>query len=103
MRRLLSYFSITLRENDLENVSLIKVSNHRGFSKQAWTADYKYPVLECENLQFPIQMQLSSKEKIFSELFFPLMEPPPNFKHFQKKGDPHSQCLSEINDCLRLG
>ena len=23
------------------------------------TADYKYPVLDCENLPFPIQMQLS--------------------------------------------
>ena len=24
-----------------------------------WTADYKYPVPDCENLLFPIQIQLS--------------------------------------------
>ena len=24
-----------------------------------WTADYKYPVPDCEKLPFPIQMQLS--------------------------------------------
>ena len=24
-----------------------------------WTADYKYPVPDCENLPFPIQIQLS--------------------------------------------
>ena len=24
-----------------------------------WTADYKYPVRDCENLPFPIQIQLS--------------------------------------------
>ena len=23
-----------------------------------WTADYKYPVPDCENLSFPIQIQL---------------------------------------------
>ena len=55
-----------------------------------WTADYKYSVSDCENLQFPIQMQLSSKPKTFSELFLPLMESKSNFKHFQKKDDRHS-------------
>ena len=103
MRGLLSYFSITLRGNDLENISLKKVWNHRGVYKHAWTADYKYPVLQCENLLFPIKMQLSWKEKIFSEFFFPFMEPSSNFKHFQTKGDRHSQFLCEINDSLRLG
>ena len=24
-----------------------------------WTADYKYPVPDCENFPFPIQIQLS--------------------------------------------
>ena len=30
------------------------------------TADGKHPVQDCENLQLPIQMQLSQKRKIFS-------------------------------------
>ena len=33
------------------------------------TADVKYPVQGCENLQVPIQMQLSEKGKTFSEFF----------------------------------
>ena len=30
-----------------------------GFFFNTWTADYKYPVPDCENLPFPIQIQLS--------------------------------------------
>ena len=33
------------------------------------TADGKYPVQGCENLQLPIQMQLSEKRKTFSQFF----------------------------------
>ena len=48
-------------------------------------ADYKYPSRDCENLPFPIQMQLSKKRKKFSEFFVPFIESTWNFKHFQKK------------------
>ena len=34
------------------------------------TADGKYPVQHCENLQFQIQMQLSEKEKLFLNFLF---------------------------------
>ena len=30
-----------------------------GLFANTWTADYKYPVPDCENLPFPIQLQLS--------------------------------------------
>ena len=30
-----------------------------GLFFNTWTADYKYPVPDCENLPFPIQIQLS--------------------------------------------
>ena len=30
-----------------------------GLFANTWTADYKYPVPDCENLPFPIQIQLS--------------------------------------------
>ena len=29
-----------------------------GFFFNTWTADYKYPVPDCENLPFPIEIQL---------------------------------------------
>ena len=67
------------------------------------TADGKYPVQGCENLQLPIQMQLSEKRKTFSEFFVPFLESTSNFKHFEKKDDRHSYFISEITDCERLG
>ena len=43
-----------------------------GFFVNTWTADYKYPVPDCENLPSPIQIQLSSKQKRFSSFLFHL-------------------------------
>ena len=61
-----------------------------GLLVNTWTADYKYPVPDCENLPFPIEIQLSSKKKRFSMFFSPFMESPSNLQHFEKKEDPHS-------------
>ena len=55
-----------------------------GFFVNTWTVDSKYPVTDCENLWFPIQIQLFEKEKTFSEFLIPFMESPSNFQHFQK-------------------
>ena len=63
------------------------------------TDDGMYPVQGCENLQLPIQMQLSGKQKYFSRFFVPFLESSSNFKHFEKKVDCHSYCISEITDC----
>ena len=54
------------------------------------TADYKYPVQDCENLPLPIQMQLSEKRKTFSQFFVPFLESTSNFERFQRKDDRHS-------------
>ena len=54
------------------------------------TADYKYPVQDCENLPLPIQMQLSEKRKTFSEFFVPFLESTSNFERFQRKDGRHS-------------
>ena len=56
-----------------------------GLFVNTWTADYKYPVKDCENLPFPIQIQFSSEKKTFSPFFIPFMESPSNLEHFQKK------------------
>ena len=45
-----------------------------GVFVNTWTADYKYSIPQCENLQFPIQMQLSEKPNTFSQLFVAFME-----------------------------
>ena len=54
------------------------------------TADDKHYLLNRDNLTAPIQMQLSEKQKIFSRFFFAFSKSILNFKHFGKKGDPHS-------------
>ena len=51
------------------------------------TADGKYRVQGCGNMQLPIQKIFSiySIQKIFSEIFIPFLESTSNFKHFEKK------------------
>ena len=49
------------------------------------TAVSRYPVRDCENLQFPIQMHLSQKHKTFSQFLVSFMESPSNFKFFSQK------------------
>ena len=48
-----------------------------------------------------IQMHLSQKQNIFSQLFLYFFESALNFQHFQKKDDPHSLCIAEITDYQR--
>ena len=54
------------------------------------TADGKYPVQDCENLQVPIQLILSEKRKTFIQFLAPFLESTSNFKGFVKKDDFHS-------------
>ena len=51
------------------------------------SADGKYPVQYCKNLQLPTQMQLSEKQNNYSKSFVPFMESTSNFKLFKKKDD----------------
>ena len=55
------------------------------------TVDGKYPVQDGENLQLPIQTQLSSeKGKEKSQFCVQFLESSSNFKNFEKKDDCHS-------------
>ena len=48
------------------------------------TTDDKYSLLNTDNLRHPIQMQLSPKEKTFSDFFSAFLKARLNFQHFQK-------------------
>ena len=48
-------------------------------------ADEKYHVLNTENLTIPIQMQLSQKQKTFSQFSATFSKSSLNFKHFEIK------------------
>ena len=60
--------------------------------------DERYPVLNRDNLTIPIQMQLSQKQKTFSEFFAAFLKSRLNFKYFLKKDDPPRFCIFEITD-----
>ena len=53
------------------------------------TADDKHYLLNRHILAQGIQMQLSQKQKTFSQLFFSFLKSKFNFKQFPKKDDPH--------------
>ena len=54
------------------------------------TADDKHYLLNRENLAQRIQMQLSQKQKTFSQFSFAFLKSVLDFKHWRKKDDPHS-------------
>ena len=66
------------------------------------TGNAKYSNQDCDNLPLPIQMQLSEKQKTFSQLFVPFLESTSNFKLLEKKDNRHSLCFSQITDCEKL-
>ena len=61
-------------------------------------ADEKYPLFNRENLTIPVRMELSEKEKTFSQFFAVFLKSRLNSKHFETKIDPHSFCISEFTD-----
>ena len=67
------------------------------------SADGKYSLLNRDNLTQPIQMQLSRKQKIFSEFFCAFLKSNLNFEHFQTKDDSHSWGVSKITESEKQG
>ena len=62
------------------------------------SADGKYSFFHRDNLTQPIHMQLSRKQKTFSESFSEFLKSRLNFEHLFKKDDLHCWCFSEIRD-----
>ena len=46
-------------------------------------------------------MQLSEKIETFSQVCIAFFESPLNFKHFEKKNEPHGSSISEVIDSER--
>ena len=61
-------------------------------------ADENYPLHNREYLTIPIQMQLSQKQKTFSEFFAAFLKFSLNFKHFKKKEHPYRFCIFKVTD-----
>ena len=54
------------------------------------TVDDRHYMLNRENLTQPIHIQLSQKQKTFSQFSFPFLKSILNCKHYPKKDDPQS-------------
>ena len=67
------------------------------------TVDDKHYLLNRDTLTQPVQMQLSQKQKSFSEFFFAFLKSILNFSDFPKKGDSHSWRISEIRGSEKGG
>ena len=78
--------------------SLLLTCKILGLLVNTLAADEKYLVLHRDNLTIPIQMQLSQKQKTFSQLFAAFLKFKLNFKYFEKKYYPHRFFISEITD-----
>ena len=82
--------------------SLLLTCQILGLLVNTLAADEKYPVLNRDNLTIPIQMQLSEKEKTFSEFLAAFLKANLNFKYFGEKYDPRRFCISEIRDSEKV-
>ena len=78
--------------------SLLLTCKILGLLLNTLAADEKYLVLHRDNLTIPIQMQLSQKQKTFSQFFAAFLKSTLNFKHFESKDDPHRFCIFEVTD-----
>ena len=97
MRALLPARVITVKVIELQKSLLDSWKFSRRFLNTL-TANDTYSLNSKDKWMQTIQMHLSEKENNSSEFFSPFFESALNFKHFQKKDDPHSLCISEITD-----
>ena len=67
------------------------------------TADDKYSLLNRDNLMQPIHMQLSQKQKTFSDFSCVFLKSTLNFEHFQKKHNCHGWGISKITESEKQG
>ena len=72
------------RQLTCKNSMLVICKTWRLFPKTL-SADGKYSLLNRHNLTQPIQMQVSRKQKTFSEFFSVFLKASLKFEHFQKK------------------
>ena len=83
--------------------SLLVICKISGVFPNTLSADGKYSLFKRDNLTQPIQMQVSHKQKTFSDFFSGFLKSSLNFKDFQKKVDPHSWGISKNTESQKQG
>ena len=95
------YWSL-LRQLSYKNSLLVTCKISRLFI-DTLSADGKYSLFNRDNLTEPIQMQLSRKEKTFSEFFSSFLKSSLNYERFRKKDDSHSRGIFKITESEKKG
>ena len=67
------------------------------------TGDGNYSVLNRDNRRQPILMQLSQKQKSFSQFVPDFLKCRLNFACFQEKDDLNTRCIFKITDSKKHG
>ena len=78
--------------------SLLLTCQILGLLVNTLAADEKYLVLHRDTLMILIEMQLSQKQKSFSQCFRAFLKSTLTFKHFEKKDHHHRFCIFEVTD-----
>ena len=65
-------------------------------------ANDKYLVLNRVNLTIPVEMQLSQKQKSFSEVFSSFLSSSLNFDYSETKDEADRFCISKITDSQKV-
>ena len=89
------YLLITLKVVALEKVSIV-IDKFLRLFVNTLPADDKHYLLNRDNLAQPIQMQLSQKQKTFSEFLFAFLKSILNYKNFPKKMTLRADVFPEI-------
>ena len=76
--------------------SLFSIFQVLGLLVDTLAADGKHHVLNRDNLTIPIQIQLSQKQKSFSQFFPQFLKSRLNFIDFENNNDTHRFFISEI-------
>ena len=83
--------------------SLLVICKIPRLFRNTLSGDGKYSLFNRDNLTQPIQMQVSLKQKTFSEFFSAFLKTSLKFEHFQKKDDSPSLGISEITESEKEG
>ena len=88
---------ITAKSIELEKFLLL-TCKILGLLVNTLATDEGYPILNRDNLMIPSQMQLSQKQKTFSQFLIPYLKYSSNLEDFEEKEYPHRFSISEITD-----
>ena len=89
-------FNDHCQENWVGKKFLLLTCKILGFHVNTLSTDEKYSFLNRDNLMIPIQMQLSQKQKTFSQILAAFLKSRLNLEYFFKKDDPHRFIISEV-------